>query len=160
MNKRKSYLDREENKKSKINDLEPFQQNINILFKVLRKTRTRKIQKNNTNVCECLIADDTGSILLTVWNDDIEMLEQGEYFALYDGYINIHRNKLKLNKKKFGEIEPCPDQGYEINSDNNLSNKNYDETLTLLNSKTVTPDMITKDLNIGQGNVKIVGMNF
>lgn len=160
MRTRKSYFDRIESKKSKINELEPFQQKINVIFKVLRKGRTRKIQKNNTNVCEFLVADDTGTILLTVWNEDIEMLEQGEYFALYDGYINIHRNKLKLNKRRYGEIEPCPDQEYEINIENNLSERNYDETLTLLNSKTLSSEAITKDLNIGQGNVKIVGMNF
>ena len=159
MTRQKTYFDRWTTKKDKITDLKPFQQRVNVIFKVLKKERSHRIRKNNASVSECLIGDDTGSILLTVWNEDIEMLEQGEYFALYDGYVNIHNSKLKLNKKKFGEIEPALDQGFEINHDNNLSNKQYDETLTLLKTKIFTKESLHNGFNLGQDNVKIVGMD-
>ena len=76
------------------------------------------------------------------------MLETGEYFELYDGYVNIHNNKLKLNKKRYGEIEPILDKGLEINTENNLSDKTYDQTMTLLQTKKVNPEMLENDINI------------
>lgn len=158
MTKRKTYYEREIAQKNKINDLKPFQKHVNVIFKVLRKLRTRKIQKNNTFVSECLIGDDTGTMLLTVWNEDIGMLEVGEYFTLYGGYVNIHREKLKLNKTKYGEIEPCLNQDYEINTENNLSSKKYDEALTLLKTKKPSPEAVNSSYNLGQDNVKIIGM--
>ena len=101
-----------------------------------------------------MVADDTGSVLLTVWDEVIEMLEPDEYFALYDGYVNIHNTKLKLNKGKYGEIEPCPDQGYDINLENNISNKKYDRTLTLLQSRGISHELLEQNFNIVQYNVK------
>lgn len=159
MQYKRTYLERKNLQKAKIGDIIPYQGKINLIFKVIKKGYTRKIKKNGTHVSECLVADDTGSILLTVWDEDIEMLEVGEYFSLSDGYATIHRNKLVLNKKRYGEIEPYPDQGFDVNTDNNLSKKIYDQTMTLLNSKNLTPEMVTKGINIGQDNVKIVGMN-
>ena len=159
MKSRKTYYDRKISKKNKINELKPFQRKVNVIFKVLKKGRSYKIKKSGNFVSECLIGDDTGSILLTVWNEDIEMLEQGEYFTLFDGYVNIHGDKLKLNKPKYGEIEPSLDQRYEINTENNLSMKKYDRALTLLQTKTVTPEMMHNKFNLGQDNVKIIGMD-
>lgn len=156
MRKAKSYYDRKIAVKSKITDLEPFKEHINLLFKVIKKGRWKKIQKNGHSLCECLVADDTGSVLLTVWDEVIEMLEPDEYFALYDGYVNIHNTKLKLNKGKYGEIEPCPDQGYDINLENNISNKKYDRTLTLLQSRGISHELLDHNFNIGQDNVKII----
>ena len=159
MNTQKTYYDRKMSQKNKITELVPFQRRVNVLFKVLKKGYIRRIRKNGKSVSECLIADDTGSILLTVWDEDIEMLETGEYFALYGGYVNIHNNKLKLNKSRYGEIEPCPDQGFELNIENNLSKKDYDRTMTLLQSKMISPEAINRNFNIGQDNVKIIGMD-
>ena len=87
------------------------------------------------------------------------MLESDEYFALCDGYVNIHNNKLKLNKLNYGEIEPSPDQGYKINKQNNMSSKKYDRALTLLQTKTITPEMMHNNFNVGQDNVRIIGMD-
>ena len=154
-----SYLDRKQLKKTKIADLEPFQKNINLIFKVIKKGYARRIRKTGSSVSECLIADDTGSILLTVWDEDIEMLETGEYFSINKGYTDIHRNHLKLNKKRYGQIEPCPDQEYEIYTENNLSNKTYDRTMTLLQTRNISPELINNNGNIGQDNVKILGLN-
>ena len=159
MNTQHTYYERKNMKKSKIKDLEPFQRNLNLVFKVIKKGYSKRIHKTGSFVSECLIADDTGAILLTVWDEDIEMLETGEYFSISKGYVNIHRNKLKLNKKRYGQIEPYPDQGYDINMDNNLSNEIYDRTMTLLKSRNISPEMVGNQVNLGQDNVKIVGMN-
>lgn len=158
MNTKKTQYQRYLTKKNKIGNIEPFQRNLNIIFKVIKKGYTRKT-RNGSFVSECLVADDTGSILLTVWDEDIAMLEPGEYFALYNGYVNIHRNKLKLNKKRYGDIEPHPNQHFDVNLENNLSKKKYDRAMTLLKSKSVASDAIGNDMNIAQDNVKIVGMD-
>lgn len=159
MNRQKTYLDRKMAKKNKITNLQPFQQKVNVIFKVIKKGYSHRVKSNGSSVAECLIGDDTGTILLTVWDEDIEMLEQGEYFALYDGYVNIHHSRIKLNKKRYGEIEPALDQGYEINYDFNRSKERYDEALTLLQTKMFTRESMHNKFNLGQDNVKIVGMD-
>ena len=146
-------------RKTKIKEIEPFQRGLTIVFKVIKKKYVRKTRKDGNYVCECLIADDTGSILLTLWNENVIMVEEGEYFILYDGYAKIHRSKLKVNIRRYGDIEPYLDQGYDINTKNNLSKKKYDQSLTLLQSKEVSSDIINNDLNIQQDNVRVIGMD-
>lgn len=159
MRNTKSYYDRKMSTKSKITDLEPFKGKIHLLFKCIKKGHSKHIKKNGHTVCECLIADDTGSVLLTVWDEDIEMLEPGEYFEIFDGFVTIHNSKLKLKKMRYGEIEPCPEQDYDINLENNISDKKYDRTLTLLQTRGISPEALAGHFNIGQDNVKIIGID-
>ena len=155
MNYKQTYYERKLMKKNKIFELKPFQGGVNLIFKVLKKGYVRKIRKNDSLVSECLIGDDTGTILLTVWDEDIEMLESGEYYSISNGFVNIHRGNLKLNKKRNGEIEPFPSQDYEINSQNNLSKEKYDEAMTILKTEDVSSKVLSHGININQDNIKI-----
>ncbi|MHA1312145.1 MAG: hypothetical protein ACTSQO_14620 [Candidatus Helarchaeota archaeon] len=110
----------------KIKDLNNISRGINVKFKVIRKDEPRNVQTRYgpKSVCEFLIGDETGCILLSLWEDDIYEISLNNYFELTGGYTNKFRDVLKLNKGKFGTIKNISreDAGFvEVNESNNLS---------------------------------------
>jgi replication factor A1 len=102
-----------------------------LLFKVIKKSeikevKSRKNELDTDRVCDITVSDDTGSILLSAWNDDIELLEPGKFFKIENGYVNIYRNSLRLERGKFGTFEPIEEE-FEINESNNRSDEVYDQ---------------------------------
>jgi len=52
------------------------------------------------------LADDSGSIKLTLWADDTEKVKDGDTVKLEGGYTTSFRNEIQLNKgRKDGKLE-------------------------------------------------------
>ncbi|MFP3283235.1 MAG: single-stranded DNA-binding protein, partial [Nitrososphaeria archaeon] len=79
-------------------------------------------------VAEVLLGDETGSVYLTLWDEDIDKVDVGSTVALKNGYVNIFRGHMRLNVGRYGTIEvlETPFEG-EVNTDNNLSDKEYED---------------------------------
>ncbi|MHA1229299.1 MAG: hypothetical protein ACTSRP_04670 [Candidatus Helarchaeota archaeon] len=111
----------------KIQDLKGNTRNINVKFKVIKKYEPRSVQTKYGNqiICDFLIGDDTGCIILTLWNDDIYEIALNSYYELKGGYISTFRNISKLNKGRFGALLNISKEeaGFsDVNESNNLSN--------------------------------------
>ena len=79
-------------------------------------------------VTEALVGDSSGSVLLTLWNEDIDKMEIGHIYQLTNGYTTIFRGSLRLNAGRYGSIEEVEDaEEIEINTENNLSDKIYEQ---------------------------------
>ncbi|XP_052232441.1 SOSS complex subunit B1-like isoform X1 [Dreissena polymorpha] len=86
-----------------IKDLKPAQKNLNVIFIVLEvgpATRT----KDNHTVRSCRVADKTGSINISIWDDIGELVMSGDICRLVKGYTNIFKNCLTLYAGKNGGI--------------------------------------------------------
>ena len=110
----------------KIKDIEKVPKGINVKFKVVRKDEPRGVntKRGPATVCDFLVGDETGCILLTLWNDDIYDLALNSYYELLKGYTNSFRDVLKLNKGRYGTIKNISeeDAGFkEVETSNNLS---------------------------------------
>ena len=82
----------------------------------------RSNEKNNVAVFK--IADETGCINLTVWNEIIEQTVIEQSFKLINGFCSIFKQRLTLNIGKEGKIEPLKADEKtisEVNLENNLS---------------------------------------
>jgi replication factor A1 len=108
----------------KISELKPLENNLNIVFKVTKKLNERQV-KNRTGetqrLCEFTISDPTGSIILTLWNADIDGLKEGSVYKLSNGYANVFKNSLQLSKGKKGSIVEDDTVFETINEENNRS---------------------------------------
>ena len=114
-------------KTTKISDLKPMENRFRLLFKVIKKSEIREVTSRNNEmdthrISDITVSDDTGSILLSAWDDDIELLEQGKFFKIENGYVNIFRDSLRLGRGKFGNFEPIEEE-FEINESNNRSDE-------------------------------------
>ncbi|MHA1270685.1 MAG: hypothetical protein ACTSPY_12905 [Candidatus Helarchaeota archaeon] len=110
----------------KIKDILKVPKGINIKFKVIRKDEPRGVNTKYgpQTVCEFLIGDDTGCVLLSLWGDDIYEISLNSYFELQGGYTNTFRDVLKLNKGRYGSLKSISreEAGFiEVNETNNLS---------------------------------------
>ena len=86
----------------KLAEVKPFQNRFKTVFKVLEKSEEKEVA-NRTNpdethrMCDVTVADDTASIILTAWDDDINLLEEGNYFSLTNGYVNLFKSSMRLS---------------------------------------------------------------
>eukprot|EP01121_Diplochlamys_sp_Union-15-3_P001066 TRINITY_DN10931_c0_g2_i1.p1 TRINITY_DN10931_c0_g2~~TRINITY_DN10931_c0_g2_i1.p1 ORF type:complete len:118 (-),score=27.71 TRINITY_DN10931_c0_g2_i1:32-346(-) len=69
---------------TKITDLRPFKQGINVMFIVLEKVTSTKTKEDHT-INQYLVADSSGSIHLTLWQDKGQLLLPGDILQLRGG---------------------------------------------------------------------------
>lgn len=90
-----------------IKDLHARMGNVELTAEVIDKARVREFDKagNKGRVCNARIKDDTGSIVLTLWNDDIDKIDVGDKIKITNGYVGEWQGELQLGAGKFGKIE-------------------------------------------------------
>lgn len=79
---------------------------VNIQARVAEKSDTREVTskfKDQTyRVATVTIADETGTVKLTLWNDQIEMVNVNDTVKIENGYVTSFRGEIQLNVGKFG----------------------------------------------------------
>ncbi len=101
-------VDYEEEPTMKIGDLKSFSKRVYTVVKVINKGEIREVtsRKDNTphEVCEALVADDSGSVILTLWDDNIHEIEKDMILKLDNAYVNVFRGNMKLNLGRYGSF--------------------------------------------------------
>jgi replication factor A1 len=89
-----------------IKELQDGMKRVNIQARVADKSDTREVTskfKDQTyRVASVTIADETGTIKLTLWNDQIEMVKVNDTVKIENGYVTSFRGEIQLNVGKFG----------------------------------------------------------
>ncbi|UCG01937.1 MAG: hypothetical protein JSW11_20350 [Candidatus Heimdallarchaeota archaeon] len=115
----------------KIEDVKPLEKHLNVVFKVVDREAEREINKRATGethrVCDLTVADETGSIVLTLWNEDIDNVEDDKVYKLSNGFANIFRNSIRLSKGKFGSVAEDQTVFAELNQENNRSSEHIED---------------------------------
>jgi replication factor A1 len=112
-----------------ISELKPGIKSVNITFKVMNTGEERSVESRRNGetyrVVDAQVGDSTGTILLPFWNETIDEIEVGETYILTNGYTGLFRNNLRLQLGKFGSIAAADEKIDEVNSDINMSEKEY-----------------------------------
>jgi replication factor A1 len=117
---------------AKVAELTPQSRAVNVTAKVVSKTEIRDIPMGRDGsphrVCDALVGDETGSIYLTLWDDNIEKVNENDTIRVENGYVTLFKGNMRLNIGKYGKLEPAkePFTG-EVNTENNVSNKTYEQ---------------------------------
>jgi len=92
---------------TKINEIQPKQGNIEVeaVITELGEKRTYNKFGKELNVADAVIQDDSGTIKLTLWNEDIERFKAGDKIKVINGYANEFQGETSLTSGKFGKIE-------------------------------------------------------
>ncbi|MFX1284793.1 MAG: hypothetical protein ACFFB5_14125 [Promethearchaeota archaeon] len=115
---------RNESHNVNISELKPLEKNLNVVFKVTKKRNERTVRNRigeTQRVCDFTISDPTGSVTLTLWNEDIDVLKEDSVYKLSNGYANVFKNSLQLSKGKYGSIAEDSTVFETINEENNRS---------------------------------------
>jgi len=89
---------------TKIADLKPYLKTLNILCIVLEKLGVSKNSAGDT-ITQCLVADQSGSIIISLWDDVGDIVKTGDILQLRGGYCTIHKGELKLYVGRHGLLE-------------------------------------------------------
>lgn len=121
-------MDQSEEPLSKISELGSFSRRINTVVKVVSKTPPREVTSKEDGsahkVAEALVADDTGSVYMTLWDDDVDEVEEDQVLRLNNAYMNTFKGSLRLNIGRYGSRETLEEDPFdELNLENNLSAK-------------------------------------
>jgi replication factor A1 len=117
---------------AKVNELNPQSRAVNVLAKVVSKSEVRNIAAGRDGaahkVSDALVGDETGSVYLTLWDDNIEKVNDGDTILVKNGYVNLFRGNMRLNIGRYGTLE-ISEQALagDVNTENNMSNQVYEQ---------------------------------
>ena len=109
-----------------VSDIKPGMKRIDVTVEVaeifpVREVTSRK-DGSKHSVEEVLVGDETGSIILSLWDNDVGKLKEGDVIKIENGYTTVVRGSLRLNVGRYGKIE-LVDENVKANTENNLSDK-------------------------------------
>lgn len=111
----------------KVADITPYGKKIDVVVRAEKKEEPREVVArldNSTHkVAEALVGDDSGCILLTLWDDAIGQVEEGKTYKITNGYSTTFKNSVRLNIGRYGKLEPSEESVETVNTGNNLSEK-------------------------------------
>ncbi|MFN7991218.1 MAG: OB-fold nucleic acid binding domain-containing protein [Candidatus Micrarchaeia archaeon] len=90
----------------KISELRPGTGSVNIEAEVASIDSEREINKygRKLRVANATIKDDSGSITLVLWNDQIDTVKAGAKVKIENGYVNEWQGAPQLTLGKFGKL--------------------------------------------------------
>ncbi|CAH8314543.1 unnamed protein product [Eruca vesicaria subsp. sativa] len=77
-------------------------------------------------IAECLIGDETGCILFTARNEQVDLMKPGETVILRNSRIDMYKGTMRLGVDKWGRIEATEPASFTVKEDNNLSLVEYE----------------------------------
>ena len=91
-----------------IKDLRNGMKRVTVEANIVEKGEPREVRsryKDETYmVADAVIADETGSLKLTLWNEQIDQVEVGNKIRIENGYVTSFRGEIQLNVGKFGTM--------------------------------------------------------
>ncbi len=92
----------------KITDLRNNDRRVTVIARVDEIGEPRQVNsryKDETyTVADAVVSDETGSIKLTLWNEQIDQINVGNTVKIENGYVTSWRGELQLNVGKYGTM--------------------------------------------------------
>ena len=98
--------------KMNISDLKIGEGNVEVsgTIKEINEPRTFNKFGKELKVADAVLEDSSGTIKLTLWNDDIANFKAGDKVKITNGYVNEFQGEKQLTAGKFGKIEKVGDK--------------------------------------------------
>jgi replication factor A1 len=92
----------------RIGDLRDGMKRVDVEADVLEISEPRQVSSRYTGqefrVAEAMIRDETGTIKLVLWNEQIEQVNVNDKVRIENGYIRSFRGEIQLNVGKYGTL--------------------------------------------------------
>jgi ssDNA-binding replication factor A large subunit len=93
--------------KVKISEIKEGDSEINVEGEITEKTDAREVRSKYGRVlmvADATLKDETGKIVLTLWNEQVRQVMVGNKIKIENGYAKTFRNILQLSTGKYGKI--------------------------------------------------------
>lgn len=90
----------------KINELKPRMGNVDIEVEVVSVGEPREFEKYGRagKVATAKVKDDTGEIDLSLWNEQVDEVKEGNKLKISNGYVSEWQGNPQLTAGKFGSL--------------------------------------------------------
>ncbi|XP_027361447.1 uncharacterized protein At4g28440-like [Abrus precatorius] len=83
-------------------------------------------QPRQMRIAECLVGDETGMIIFTARNDQVDLMKEGTTVILRNAKIDMFKGSMRLAVDKWGRVEVTEPANFTVKEDNNLSLIEYE----------------------------------
>lgn len=91
----------------KISEVRAGSGNITVEGEIIAKEEPRDVVSKfgkRLRVCNATLQDDSGSILLSLWNDDIDKVNVGDRVLVENGWASEFKQQVQISAGKYGKI--------------------------------------------------------
>ena len=116
----------------KVSGLSPRSRRVNLKVKVIEKGDIREVTSSRDGsshrVAEATVGDETGTILMTLWDKHIDDISVGDILKISNGYVSLFRGTMRLNVGRYGTFEKVDEEeDFEVNEENNMSLRQFSQ---------------------------------
>ncbi|KAB5515800.1 hypothetical protein DKX38_026448 [Salix brachista] len=79
-----------------------------------------------SRINECLVGDETGCIVFTARNEQVDMMQTGATVILRNAKIDMFKGSMRLAVDKWGRVEVAEPANFAVKETNNLSLVEYE----------------------------------
>jgi ssDNA-binding replication factor A large subunit len=91
-----------------IDDLKTGMRGVSVIGTIdsITEARTVNLRSGGTaQVADAILTDETGSIKLSLWDDQIPLVKQGDRVSVENGYTQSFRGDNSLNIGRYGKLQ-------------------------------------------------------
>ncbi len=114
---------------TKVRDLTPNSKQVNVLAKVMTIGDTKEVMGkfgDPRKVCEAVVGDDTATIILSLWNEQIGSIQKDEIVLVDNGYVSLVRGHMRLNVGRYGNLSKSTETIAEVNQSLDMSQQEFE----------------------------------
>ncbi|KAI5679199.1 hypothetical protein M9H77_10149 [Catharanthus roseus] len=109
---------------TKVEQLRPMATGLNLTVKVVSsKTIAQRGGQGGRQMrlAECLVGDETGMIIFTARNDQVDLMKEGTTVIVRNAKIDMFKGSMRLAVDKWGRVEVTEPAEFSVKEDSNLS---------------------------------------
>jgi len=114
---------------TKVRDLTPNSKQVNVLAKVVSVGEPKEVMGkfgDPRKVCEAVVGDDTATIILSLWNEQIGTIAKDEVVLVDNGYVSLVRGHMRLNVGRYGNLSKSTEAIAEVNQTLDMSQQEFE----------------------------------
>lgn len=117
---------------TRVADLTPKSRNVDMRIRILEIGEPKVVFSRMTGaqhrVAEALVGDESGVILMSLWNETIDQVKVGETYDITGARITLFNNTMRLSLGRVGKMVKAAEEIPEdaINIENNMSVKRFE----------------------------------
>ncbi|VFQ93143.1 unnamed protein product [Cuscuta campestris] len=106
---------------TKVNQLRPSNFGLSLKVKVVSSKLIGQSGRAQGRVAECLVGDETGIVVFTARNDQVDIMREGTTVLLTNARVDLFKGSMRLALDRYGRVEVTTDADFSVQTDNNLS---------------------------------------
>lgn len=91
----------------KASRVKPGMRSVDLDLEVVEKSEPHDFEtdKGKGRVATAVCKDESGEIKVSLWNDDIDLVEVGDRIKIENGYSRLFKDEVHVSAGKYGELK-------------------------------------------------------